>query len=66
MKENGCFRLIFVKAEAFKYGLTVQCMKAGGKITRPMVREDSSMLMETSMVVGGKTIKPMVMAFIVI
>jgi hypothetical protein len=38
-------------------------MKVGGKITKSMVKVDLFMLMETSMMENGKTIRFMVMGF---
>lgn len=45
------------RARELKYGQTAPCMKDGGKITKQTVKEDSSMLMETSTMDSGKMIR---------
>ena len=54
------------KAWALKSGLMGRCTRDGGKITRPTVKEDSSMLTATSTMGTGRTIKLMDTAFTVI
>ena len=39
-RENGFWAHKFVKAEVFKSGQMVQCMKATGKTTKRMEKED--------------------------
>ena len=40
MRANGFKVKILDKVEVNRFGLTVLCMKAGGKITKQMVKED--------------------------
>jgi hypothetical protein len=40
MKENGLRILRLDRARGFRYGLTDQCTKVGGKIIKQMVKED--------------------------
>ena len=40
MKVNGFLAHKFVKVEASKFGQMVQCTRASGKTTKPMVKAD--------------------------
>jgi len=66
MMESGSKVRTFVKARAVRYGQMVPCTKVGGKITKQMAKEGSSMLMVMSMMVNGRMIRHMVMESIVI
>lgn len=50
----GCLIPIYDKVKVSKSGLMDQCMKDGGKITKPMERVDSFMLMGIFMMAIGK------------
>jgi hypothetical protein len=77
IKENGKFlysdKILvgfaeprFDKARVFRFGPMAPCMKAGGKIIKPMAKAASSMPMVISMTASGRTTKPMVLAFTLI
>lgn len=63
---NGFNIRTFVKERAARYGQTAQCMKAGGRTTKPMVRVDLSMPTVMSMTVNGKMTRHTVTVSIVI
>lgn len=56
----------FVKAVENKHGQMELVMKECGKITKPMDKEPSGILMEIFLVESGKKIKPMDMEFTLI
>ena len=53
-EENGSKVQISDREKEYKRGQMVPCMKVGGKITKPMVKVDLSMLMEISTTVSGR------------
>jgi hypothetical protein len=59
IKENGLRTKKLDRGKAYKYGQMDLCMKDGGKIIKQMEKVDLFTLMVISMMVIGKTIKPM-------
>lgn len=56
---SGSSARISDKAKVDKFGQMAPCMKAGGKTTKPMVREDSFTPTEMFTMASGSTIKLM-------
>ena len=59
MMESGSKAKMSDKEKEDKFGQMAPCMKAGGRITKPMEKEDSFMLMEMFTMANGLMIKPM-------
>ena len=59
MMESGSKGKMSDKEKEDKFGQMAPCMRAGGRITKPMEKVDSSMLMEMFMMANGLMIKLM-------